>query len=127
MTSNAHEGGCQCGAVRYAAEGTPKFVANCHCRSCRKATGAAFSTWVGFRDEDVRWTGDKPSFHASSPGVKRGFCRRCGAPLSYASDKWPGETHFLIGTFDDESPFTPRRDVFTEDALPWALERSRGR
>ncbi len=121
MTNATYEGGCQCGAVRFEAEGAPKFVANCHCRSCRKATGAAFSTWVGFMDEQVRWTNNPPSFHASSPGVRRGFCCHCGAPLTYAGEKWAGETHFLIGAFDDPYVFTPAGEVFTEDALAWAL------
>ena len=119
------EGGCQCGAIRFAAEGAPLFVCNCHCRSCRKATGAAFSTWVGFADEKVSWTHGAPAFHASSPGVRRGFCAACGTPLTYSSDKWPGETHFLIGVIDDPAPFVPRKDVFTEDALDWA-PRTRG-
>jgi hypothetical protein len=118
-----HEGGCQCGAVRFETNGAPKFVANCHCASCRKATGAAFSTWVGFKDDQVRWTEKQPSFHASSPGVKRGFCAQCGTPLTYAGEKWPGETHFLIGVFDDPAAFTPNAEVFTEDALSWALAR----
>ena len=123
ITDAVHQGGCQCGAVRFALRRPPKFVCNCHCVSCRKATGAAFSTWVGFDDDKVRWTKGPPSFHASSPGVKRGFCAACGAPLTYAGARWPGETHFLIGAFDNPSAFTPRKEVFTEDALPWALGR----
>ncbi len=116
-------GGCQCGAARFEATGTPKFVSNCHCQSCRKATGAAFSTWVGFKADHVRWLTGEPSHHASSPGVQRGFCAACGTPLTYAGEQWAGETHFMIGVFDDPSVFTPRSEVFTEDALPWALDR----
>jgi hypothetical protein len=54
-------------------------------------------------------------------GVKRGFCRSCGTPLSYESDKWPGEHHFLIGVFDDPKAFTPTSDFMKEEALSWAL------
>ena len=118
-----HQGGCQCGAVRFETTGEPIFVGNCHCQSCRKAIGAAFATWVGFNDPQVRWLKEEPAFHASSPGVKRGFCPKCGTPLSYSGEKWAGETHFLIGVFDDPNDFLPRKDVFTEEALPWALGR----
>ncbi len=118
-----HQGGCQCGAVRFEVSGAPKFVSNCHCHSCRKATGAAFSTWVGFKDDNVRWLTREPSFHASSEDVRRGFCAACGTPLTYAGDQWAGETHFLIGVFEDPTGLTPRSEVFTEDALPWALSR----
>ena len=123
MDDQKLEGGCQCGAVRFAAEGAPLFVSNCHCQSCRKATGAAFSTWVGFKHAQVKWTKAPPSFYASSEGVERSFCADCGTPLSYSSAKWPGETHFLIGVLDDPNKFAPRREMFTDDALGWALRR----
>ena len=71
----------------------------------------------------VRWLNAEPSCYASSPGVKRGFGPACGTPITYASDHWPGETHILIGMFDDPSGFVPRKDVFTEDALSWALDK----
>ena len=112
-------GGCQCGAVRFETAGDPQFVAHCHCAACRKATGAAFSTWVGYLDAQIDWDGDR-SIYASSEGVKRGYCAKCGTPLSYAGAKWPGETHILIGVFDDPATFTPKGAVFTDEALPWA-------
>ena len=120
MSAPLHQGGCLCGAVRFEAEGAPKFIANCHCNSCRKATGAAFSTWVGFSDANIRWLKNAPAFHQSSPGVERGFCRDCGTPLTYAGAQWPDETHFLIGVFDAPESYTPSGDVFADDALPWA-------
>ncbi len=123
MSDHAQQGGCQCGAVRFEASGAPRFVSNCHCLSCRKATGAAFSTWVGFKDEQVRWLTKEPAYHASSAGVKRGFCPACGTPLTYAGEQWSGETHLMIGAFDHPNAFVPRSEVFIEDALPWALGR----
>ena len=123
MSGDVQQGGCQCGAVRFKTNGAPRFVANCHCESCRNATGAAFSTWVGFKDEQVRWLTREPAYHASSTGVQRGFCPSCGTPLTYAGEKWSGETHLMIGAFDHPNTFVPRSEVFTEDALLWALGR----
>lgn len=114
-----HEGGCRCGAVRYRVQDAPKFVAHCHCADCRHATGAAFSTWVGWADDQVTWSGEPRSIHRSSPGVTRGFCPACGTPLSYQGDKWAGETHLTIGTFDDAEAFTPAGDAFQGEALAW--------
>ncbi len=120
MMTETHTGGCQCGAARFEARGEPAFISNCHCAACRKATGAAFSTWVGFKDENVRWVADAPSFYASSKGVRRGYCAQCGTPLTYAGDKWPGETHFLIGVMDRPEEYAPVNEVFADEALPWA-------
>lgn len=120
MSGDLHQGGCQCGAVRFAASGAPKFVAICHCTSCRKATGGAFSTWIGFAGGKVSWPKGEPAYYASSKGVRRGFCARCGTPLTYASERWPGETHFLIGAMDRPEAYTPTGEVFSAEALPWA-------
>lgn len=115
----SYEGGCQCRAIRFHAKTEPIFISNCHCESCRKASGGAFSTWVGFKAENAEWTKQTPSFHQSSPGVARGFCRDCGTPLSYAGEKWPNEIHFLVGVFDDPNKFVPNKDAFPDEALPW--------
>jgi len=119
VSEKIHRGGCHCGAVRFEAHGDPKFVSNCHCHSCRKTTGAAFSTWIGFPDGQVRWVTER-SRYAGAPGVDRGFCAACGTPLSYASDKWPGETHFLIGVMDRPEDYAPTGDAFAGEALAWA-------
>ncbi len=41
-TSETFDGGCACGAVRYAMHGAPMFVHCCHCRDCQRLTGSAF-------------------------------------------------------------------------------------
>ncbi|MCF6293989.1 MAG: GFA family protein, partial [Robiginitomaculum sp.] len=60
-------GSCGCGAVGFTATGKPKFVGLCHCSDCRNYTGAAFSTFVGFLDEQVKWQGEAQNTYASSP------------------------------------------------------------
>jgi hypothetical protein len=111
-------GGCQCGAVRFEARGPPKFIANCHCRDCRKATAAAFATWVGFESGQVSWRGERAIFESSST-VRRGYCRDCGTPLSYSGKKWSAETHLLIGAFDQPESLQPAGDAFQGEKLPW--------
>jgi hypothetical protein len=82
-TTSTLEGGCLCGTVRYRVEGAPKWAAHCHCRDCRRATGAPFVTYAGYPTAKVTWLGEKPVAFASSPGVTRRFCGRCGSPLAY--------------------------------------------
>ncbi len=109
---------CHCGSLRFVAHGTPRFITNCHCRDCRRATGAPFSTWVGFDSRNVSWTGER-AIHRSSPDVARGFCGRCGTPMSYSGKQWAAQTHLLIGTFDDQDDLVPTGDTFVAEKLAW--------
>ena len=114
-----HTGRCLCGAVRYRAAGAPKWIANCHCESCRRATGAPMASYAGFAAERFAYTAGAPTRFASSPGVTRSFCGRCGSPLTYEGARWPGEVHVLIGTLDRPEDFVPTGNAFVEEKLPW--------
>ena len=79
-------GGCMCGAVRYEASGDPVSVIFCHCESCRRHTGAPVVALAGFKLEQVRFTLGERATYESTPGVQRGFCGRCGTPLTWEGD-----------------------------------------
>ena len=100
MSEQRHTGGCLCGAVRFEVAGPPKWTGYCHCRSCRKHTGAPVSAFAGYEREKVTVTGEAFARFASSPGVQRGFCSRCGSTLSYEGERWPTEFHVHVGAFE---------------------------
>lgn len=114
-------GRCHCGAVRFVARFPSRFVAHCHCESCRRAHGAAFVTWVGFPSAQVTIThgaGDLAT-HESSPGTHRRFCRRCGTKLFFESTRWPGETHVVLAAFDDPVDREPGGHAFASEHVAW--------
>ena len=114
------EGGCLCGDVRYRIDAQPLWTAYCHCTTCRRSTGAPVTMFVGARSDSVRFTAGKRAMYASSPDVQRGFCARCGTPLTYESERrWPGETHFYVSTFDVPQALPPAFHVFHEERLEW--------
>jgi hypothetical protein len=39
-----HHGSCLCGSIKYSIDDKLELVVNCHCRFCRKAHGAPFTT-----------------------------------------------------------------------------------
>ena len=121
-SAETRSGGCMCRAVRYRAEGNPLWVVHCHCADCRRAAGAAFATWIGYRGGQVTFESEtgRQRF-ASSPGVVRTFCSACGTPLSFEGEKFPGELHLMAGTLDEPSSVTPTHHVWTSEAVPWAL------
>lgn len=98
------QGGCQCGAVRYSIERFGRS-ALCHCRMCQKAFGGLFGPLV--EAYGVVWTG-MPSYFASSQNNRRGFCAKCGTPLSYEFD---GGIEIAIGSLDDPEQAPPTFQV----------------
>jgi hypothetical protein len=119
--SGSATGGCHCGAVRFVARVPSRVVAHCHCESCRRAHGAAFVTWAGFPSTQVDVTDGREVLmvHESSPGVKRMFCGECGTKLFYASDRWPGETHVALASFDGPVDRLPSGHAFWEEHVSW--------
>jgi protein-tyrosine-phosphatase len=108
-------GRCLCGAITFEAEGEPEWVAHCHCESCRRQTGAALATFVGYTATKVTFTNGERQLHDSSPGVRRGFCGKCGSPLSYEADDYPNEIHLYLSSFDEPGRFTAQRHVFFDE------------
>ena len=113
-------GGCLCGAVRFRLVGPPYEIDYCHCHSCRKHTGAPVSAFADCKHGVVEFTKGRPTPYESSPGVRRGFCARCGSTLTYEFDSFPGEIHIHIGAMDRPEDFPPHgRPTFPEERVPW--------
>jgi len=114
-------GGCMCGAVRYETTGDSFGVNHSHCRSCRKHNGAAVVTLAGFKADQVAFSGDKRKIYASSPGVGRAFCGKCGTPLTWEGDG--GELgpifELHISTFDNPDVLVPTAHAFDSERIPW--------
>jgi hypothetical protein len=110
--------GCLCGAVRYAAATLPRVCTLCHCRSCRLASGAPSVGWVVFAADDVAFEGERRLF-ASSPGVTRSFCPRCGTSLTWQRDDQPGSFDLQVATLDEASAFPPTKEIWLEEKLGW--------
>jgi len=114
-------GSCHCGAVRFVARFPSRFVAHCHCASCRRAHGAAFVTWAGFPSDQVALSAgaERLKVHESSPGTKRSFCGRCGTRVFFQSDRWPGETHVPLAAFDEPVDRPPQGHAFWDEHVAW--------
>ena len=69
----ARSGGCQCGEVRYRADGEPLHHALCHCGGCRASAGAPAVAWIAFPKDAVTVTQGSTTRFESSPGATREF------------------------------------------------------
>lgn len=111
-----HSGGCQCGAVRFRVEGALGDASVCHCRMCQKASGNFYLPLVSVRGARLEWTRGKPSTFRSSNHVKRGFCAKCGTPLTFTA---PDGVALAIGAFDRPQEIAPKIQWGAEAKLPY--------
>ena len=112
-------GHCLCRAIVFAYDAAPRWTLNCHCETCRRATSSAMTTWICVPREAFRFTRGVPTYYASSPGVRRGFCAECGSPLTYENEQVPDEVHLLAGALDEPNEAQPTAHVFSEEQLAW--------
>lgn len=119
MTNTDLTGGCFCGAVRYRVTGAPMAVSHCHCRDCRRATGAAFMTWMTLSSADFAYTEGAPTeFHSSENG-RRAFCAICGTSIAYRSETHAEEIDVAAATLDDPEAVTPDDHLWIGSKLSW--------
>ena len=86
---------------------------------CQKAFGSWGAALVSVPIKIFAWTRGVPSEFRSSAIVARGFCEKCGTPLSMRED---GDTNIelAIGCFDQPNqlgPFTEQAGV--ESRVKW--------
>jgi hypothetical protein len=111
-------GRCFCGAVHLTATGAPFQVSWCHCRDCRRQTGAPAVVWAGFRADQVAVSGT-PKRRQSSTHITRSFCAECGTPLTYEDERLEGEVYVYTGAFDEADRLVPDRHAYVTSKLFW--------
>ncbi|WP_378943503.1 GFA family protein [Mesorhizobium sp. ANAO-SY3R2] len=116
MTETARTGGCQCGAVRFRIRGELGRSSICHCRMCQKQFGNFFGAFVAVPRDGVEWIREEPSYFQSSVNIARGFCQRCGTPMTFRS---PEGLEITTGAFDDRSDLAPTIQINHAARLPW--------
>ena len=99
--SKKYTGRCACGAITFAFDQTPEFVANCHCLDCKKASGGEMATFFG-------------------KGLDRNFCPECGARLFTTNlETFPGLVFVALGSLDRPELIGPKIEMFTKRRLAW--------
>ncbi len=113
------EGGCYCGAVRYASEGDPMFKGQCHCRECQYISGGSPNVVMAMPEAGFTYSKGAPKAFTRSDLDKpatREFCAECGTHLLSRAPTLPGAVLIKVGTFDDPSVFgAPQMAIFTID------------
>ena len=86
---------------------------------CQRATGGVFAALAGGKLENFAWTRGTPSFFASSNLAQRGFCEKCGTPLTFRYEYATARMYVTIGSLDhpEDAPIVKQFGI--ESRLPW--------
>lgn len=118
-STSLYHGACLCGAIKLEISSEPIWTGHCHCPSCQKATSAGFATYAGFDKSAVLVKGDEPKVYKSSPGVIRRFCGKCGSPVSFEGETWPGEIHLHAALLKEAIDLKPEGHTYVRTKMPW--------
>ena len=109
--------------MRYRVSGEPEHVALCHCRDCRKASGAPMVAWVAFGEADFAVTEGEAKTRNSSGQAMRSFCGECGTPLYFRNaEVLPGIVDVQLATLDDPDAFAPQAHIQVAERIGWMAE-----
>ena len=113
-------GSCLCGAVAYQVDAAISRIVHCHCQTCRKTHGTAFSSVTAVPREAFRFTRGAEHLGAieSSPGKFRRFCSKCGSHLVSERTNQP-VVLLRLGCLDSEIKDIPQVHIWRSDAASW--------
>ena len=120
--SEAVQGSCHCGSVKWEFDMPIKVAVMCHCTLCRKLSGTDYSCHVFIAENQFRLLQGEESLSSYRPteDTEKLFCKTCGAPAyGRNSKRMPG--HVLVGrsSIDSDVDIRPRFQVFTESKGDW--------
>ena len=113
-------GSCMCGGVAYEVDAPVGAIIHCHCQTCRKAHGSAFSSLTNVSREYFRFVRGEELLKSfeSSPGKIRRFCSRCGSHI--VAERTGRPTVLLrLGCLDTPIGQKPSAHIWRSDAATW--------
>ena len=114
-------GRCECGRVRFEADGKIADFSHCHCSQCRRMHGAAFATFAGVARAGFRYLAGESDVttYASSATHERTFCRICGSNNGVTLDDEPEAIYLSMSAIDGDPPRPPGYHIYVGSKAPW--------
>ena len=115
---------CACGACKFEFDTDPTFVANCHCRDCKKSSGGEMATFFAIPATDFSLLSGNPKSFGyvaeSGKHLDRNFCPNCGSRLFTSNlGSFPGTVFVMLSSLDRAELVAPRMEIFTKRRLQW--------
>lgn len=116
-------GRCLCGRISYTAA-VPVMTAGCHCRTCQRQTGTAFSALAAVPAASLIVTGQPACYETRGDSgglVRRHFCETCGSPLYSIVEATPELVWLKAGTMTGGPP-PPTLHMWWDAAVSWLAD-----
>ena len=114
-------GACLCGEVRFEVDGPFEPLRLCHCPTCRRMTGSAFSANARVADENFRLVAGAEHIREWPHRLGGGyaFCGRCGSPLYATNPTRPGTRNLRLGLLDGDPGLRASAHVHVDLKAEW--------
>ena len=114
-------GSCNCGGLRFEANGEPVFQGFCQCLECRKS-GSGHSAAITMKRGDVTISGEFRSYERTGDSgsiVTGNFCPTCGVLVFNEYPDAGAVISINAALLDDPKMFHPEIVLYARSALPW--------
>jgi hypothetical protein len=116
-----YHGSCLCGSIQYEVDSDLKAVVNCHCRFCRKAHGAPFTTVLFMPLSSLRVTAGAElivRYPIARLNSERCFCAKCGSRL-FNQALAVGMMSLVVASLEGDLPLRPVAHINVESKCSW--------
>ena len=117
-----YSGRCRCEKITFKISGEPTWKVNCNCNWCQTTSGSAFRSFVLFKQDDVKFVGDRPASYEDKttehgrPMINL-FCSTCGTIVGIKVPIMEGRQHISIGTMDQRKNINITCNIWGQEAL----------
>jgi hypothetical protein len=114
-------GTCHCKKISFEIDENKLYIRYCYCETCRKLSGADYSSVARVTRERFRITKGKDNLlcYESRPGKNRFYCNKCFAPIYVVTDN---ETTFLrvrLGVLDGQPDVEVTGHMWVSEKPVW--------
>jgi hypothetical protein len=122
VTDLVAQGGCQCGAIRYALHARPLAIFVCHCTECRRQSASAFGISVQVPQAALLLKQGEPRLWsrptATGHTLDCWFCPNCGTRLWHQRRGATATLNIKGGSLDEALDLTEAIHIWTRSKLP---------
>lgn len=115
------DGLCHCQNVKFEIQQDELFVRYCYCTTCRKLSGADYSS-VARVDRQlfkVLKGEDSLAIYESRPGKVRCYCSKCYSPIYVTTNNEPSFLRIRLGLLEGAPKVTVTGHMWVSEKPPW--------